>query len=55
MWYVLAGLMPATRIETGPNKSLGGRLLFPADDPWNADVSKEPDAEARFKRETPEE
>src|SRR4051794_41145391 len=32
----------AAKIETGPNKSLGGRLLFPPDDPWNTDVSKEP-------------
>lgn len=32
----------AAKIETGPNKSLGGRLLFPADDPWNTDISKEP-------------
>src|SRR3954447_527573 len=32
----------AAKIETGPNKSLGGRLLFPPDDPWNTDISKEP-------------
>src|SRR6266550_2355546 len=32
----------AAKIETGPNKGLGGKLLFPPDDPWNTDISKEP-------------
>jgi hypothetical protein len=32
----------AAKIETGPNKSLGGRQVFPADDPWNRDISHEP-------------
>lgn len=29
-------------IQPGPNVSLQGRQLFPADDPWNTDISKEP-------------
>src|SRR4051794_20696737 len=38
----LADKEAAAKIETGPNKSLGGRLLFPPDDPWNKDITKEP-------------
>src|SRR4051794_26812966 len=33
---------PAATIETGANKPLIARQMFPADDPWNADISKEP-------------
>lgn len=33
---------PNAKIELGANKSLAGRLLFPSDDPWNTDISKEP-------------
>jgi len=29
-------------LPTGPNADLGGRLLLPADDVWNRDVSKDP-------------
>src|SRR4051812_22511595 len=29
-------------IKPGPGASLQGRQLFPADDPWNQDISKEP-------------
>ncbi len=29
-------------IPTGPNADLGGRLLLPANDEWNRDVSKDP-------------
>src|SRR4051812_37262792 len=32
---------PLEQIEIGPNKSLGGNLLFPADDAWNRDVSRD--------------
>src|SRR4051812_47129833 len=33
---------PAAQIEPGPNVSLKGHQLFPADDAWNKDVSKAP-------------
>lgn len=29
-------------VKLGPNASLGGRRPFPADNPWNRDVSKDP-------------
>jgi hypothetical protein len=32
----------STNIVIGPNASLQGRVLFPADDAWNTDISKEP-------------
>lgn len=37
-----AVLAQSAKISTGPNADLGGRLLLPADDAWNRDVSKEP-------------
>ena len=33
---------PADGVGLGVGASLGGRRLFPADDPWNQDVSKRP-------------
>jgi hypothetical protein len=30
------------KVRLGPNASLGGKRLFPADNPWNQDISKEP-------------
>ena len=45
-WYSRAGSAagagPEKKIELGMNKSLQGERLFPADDPWNTDISKEP-------------
>ena len=32
----------AGRTRTRPNASLGGRQVFPPDNPWNQDVSGEP-------------
>lgn len=32
----------ANRVKLGPNASLGGRRVFPADNPWNTDISREP-------------
>ena len=29
-------------VKLGPNASLGGKRLFPDDNPWNQDISKEP-------------
>lgn len=37
---VAAGQHP--ELPTGPNADLGGRLLLPAGDEWNRDVSKDP-------------
>ncbi|MDB5293898.1 MAG: hypothetical protein JWL69_5139 [Phycisphaerales bacterium] len=43
-----AGGNPAgPEIELGVNKSLQGRQVFPADDPWNKDVSKDEVAEQK--------
>jgi hypothetical protein len=33
---------PATQIDPGPGASLKGHQLFPADEPWNKDITKEP-------------
>ncbi len=32
----------ANPVKLGPNASLGGRRVFPADNPWNTDISQEP-------------
>lgn len=32
----------ANPVKLGPNASLGGRRVFPADNPWNTDISREP-------------
>lgn len=37
-----AAVLHASDIPTGPNADLGGRLLLPADDEWNRDVSADP-------------
>lgn len=37
-----AALAQDPSLPTGPNADLGGRLLLPADNAWNLDVSKEP-------------
>jgi len=34
--------IPLEKIQTGPNVSLGGNILFPSDDPWNRDISHDP-------------
>jgi hypothetical protein len=44
-WAALAGswrAFPAEAIPLGANVSLKGRRPFPDDNPWNADISKEP-------------
>jgi hypothetical protein len=42
----LAMLEPAAqetgKVKLGPNASLGGKRVFPADNPWNQDISKAP-------------
>jgi hypothetical protein len=39
---VVLGQGPAQGPALGPNASLGGRRVFPADNPWNRDVSRSP-------------
>jgi hypothetical protein len=38
----VGGSAATSVIESGVGKSLQGRLVFPAADPWNKDISKEP-------------
>jgi hypothetical protein len=38
----LANAQSDTPVRLGPNASLGGKRLLPADNPWNQDISKEP-------------
>jgi hypothetical protein len=39
---IAAVALAAAKIELGVDQSLQGRQVFPADDPWNIDVSHEP-------------
>jgi hypothetical protein len=34
--------LPAAKDSLGPGASLGGKRIFPADNPWNEDISREP-------------
>jgi hypothetical protein len=38
----LAGPEGGGKVQLGANASLGGKRAFPADNPWNQDISKEP-------------
>jgi hypothetical protein len=40
--YVSAASLAASTPDLGPHASLRGRRVFPADNPWNRDVSRDP-------------
>src|SRR5688500_17761128 len=40
--FLLAAAPAGKPPELGANQSLNGRQVFPADDPWNTDISKAP-------------
>lgn len=40
--YVLAAAPAAPQAQLGVGADLGGRRVFPADNPWNRDISKDP-------------